>query len=65
MKYGDFLDEEWTLYVNLSDVKVGVNSVDEWTNVAWVHGFGLAGQDNGCEYKKEEMPTGYGWMLPN
>lgn len=53
VKYGDFLDEEWTLYVNLSDVKVGVNSVDEWTNVAWVYGFGLAGQDNGCEYKKE------------
>lgn len=53
VKYGDFLDEEWTLYVNLSDVKVGVNSVDEWTNAAWVHGFGLAGQDNGCEYKKE------------
>lgn len=53
VKYSDFLDEEWTLYVNLSDIKVGVNSVDEWTNVAWVHGFGLLGQENGCEYKKE------------
>lgn len=53
VKYSDFLDEEWTLYVNLSDIKVGVNSVDEWTNVAWVHGFGLVGQENGCEYKKE------------
>ena len=53
MKYSDFIDEEWTLYVNLSDITVGVNSVDAWTNVAWVHGFGHDGADNGCEYKKE------------
>ena len=53
VKYSDFLDEEWTLYVNLSNIKVGVNTVDEWTNVAWVHGFGLANQESGCEYKKE------------
>lgn len=53
VKYSDFIDEEWTLYVNLSDITVGVNSVDAWTNVAWVHGFGHDGGDNGCEYKKE------------
>lgn len=53
VKYSDFMDEEWTLYVNLSDITVGVNSVDAWTNVAWVHGFGHDGADNGCEYKKE------------
>lgn len=53
VKYNDFIDEEWTLYVNLSDITVGVNSVDAWTNVAWVHGFGHDGADNGCEYKKE------------
>lgn len=53
VKYSDFIDEEWTLYVNLSDITVGVNSVDAWTNVAWVHGFGHDGADNGCEYKKE------------
>lgn len=53
VKYSDFIDEEWTLYVNLSDITVGVNSVDAWTNVAWVHGFGHDGRDNGCEYKKE------------
>ena len=53
VKYSDFVDEEWTLYVNLSDVKVGVSSVDAWTKVAWVNGFGLEGQDNGCEYKEE------------
>ena len=53
VKYSDFLDEEWTLYVNLANIKVGVNTVDEWTNVAWVQGFGLANQEYGCEYKKE------------
>lgn len=53
VKYSDFIDEEWTLYVNLSDVNVGVNSVDAWTNVAWINGFGRDGEDNGCEYKKE------------
>lgn len=54
VKYSDFIDEEWTLYVNLSNITVGVSSVDAWTNVAWVHGFGHDGADNGCEYKKEE-----------
>lgn len=53
VKYSDFIDEEWTLYVNLSDIKVGVKSVDAWTNVAWINGFGRDGEDNGCEYKKE------------
>lgn len=52
VQYSDFLDEEWTLYVNLSDIKVGISSVDVWTKVAWVHGFGLDGQENGCEYKE-------------
>lgn len=51
--YSDFLDEEWTLYVNLTDVKVGINSVDAWTKVAWIDGFGREGENNGCEYKKE------------
>lgn len=53
VKYSDFIDEEWTLYVNLSDVKVGVSSVDAWTKVAWIHGFGEDGKENGCEYKEE------------
>lgn len=53
VQFSDFIDEEWTLYVNLSDITVGVNSVDAWTNVAWVNGFGRDGEDNGCEYKKE------------
>lgn len=51
--YSDFIDEEWTLYVNLTDVKVGINSVDAWTKVAWIDGFGREGETNGCEYKKE------------
>lgn len=53
VKYSDFIDEEWTLYVNLTDINVGVNSVDAWTNVAWVNGFGRQGAENGCEYKKD------------
>lgn len=59
VQFSDFIDEEWTLYVNLSDITVGVNSVDAWTNVAWVNGFGRDGEDNGCEYKKKVMLTGY------
>ena len=51
--YSDFIDEEWTLYVNLTDINVGINSVDAWTNVAWVNGFGREGESNGCEYKKD------------
>lgn len=51
--YSDFIDEEWTLYVNLTDVKVGINRVDAWTKVAWIDGFGREGENNGCEYKKE------------
>lgn len=53
VKYSDFIDEEWTLYVNLTDINVGVNSVDAWTNVAWVNGFGREGAVNGCEYRKD------------
>lgn len=51
--FSDFIDEEWTLYVNLSDIKVGINSVDAWTKVAWINGFGREGENNGCEYKKD------------
>lgn len=51
VKYKDFFDEEWKLYVYLSDQTVTTKSVDAWTKVAWLHGEGQEGMDNGFEYK--------------
>ena len=53
VQYSDFIDEEWKIYVSLSDVKVGIESVDAWANVAWIHGIGQEGETNGCEYKEK------------
>lgn len=52
VSYHDVKDEEWTLYVLLTDLKAAVTSVDAWNKVAWLHGAGTEGKDNGFEYKK-------------
>lgn len=52
VQYKDFIDEVWTLYVNLTDIEVGTNYVSAWTNVAWLNGFGNEGSDMGYEYKE-------------
>lgn len=41
----------WTLVVEQNDVNVDLTSVDAWTCVAWLHGEGEAGKDNGFEYR--------------
>lgn len=43
--------EIWTLYVEQVEVAVKTLSVDAWTCVAWIHGQGEAGKDNGAEYR--------------
>ncbi len=43
--------QTWTVYVNRVEATVTTESVDAWTCVAWVHGQGQAGKDNGVEYR--------------
>lgn len=52
VSYNDVKNETWKLYVVLVDLKAAVTSVDAWTEVAWLHGAGVEGQDNGFEYKE-------------
>lgn len=41
----------WTVYVNRVEATVTTTGVDAWTCVAWVHGQGQSGKDNGVEYR--------------
>lgn len=43
---------EWTIYVVPTDAEVTTESVDAWTNVAWLHGTAEAGKEHGFEYRK-------------
>lgn len=53
VNFRDFIVmEEWTLYVFQVESNVNVNRVDAWTNVAWLYGEGLEGQDNGFELRE-------------
>ena len=52
VSYHDIKNEEWTLFVLLTDMKVAVTSVDAWNEVAWLHGAGTEGKENGFEYKE-------------
>ncbi|MCD8182224.1 MAG: PCMD domain-containing protein [Bacteroides sp.] len=44
--------EEWTVMVSKSDKDVATGTADAWVNVAWLHGSGEEGGDNGFEYKE-------------
>lgn len=58
--FSDFVDEQWTVRVYNSDSNVQVERVDGWVNVAWMYGAGVAGADNGFEYREvgeEEWTT--------
>ena len=46
------VQEEWTLFALLVDMKASMQSVDAWTNVAWLKGAGIDGNKNGFEYKE-------------
>ena len=41
----------WTIYGEAVESSVTTLSADAWTNVAWVYGSGVAGRDNGVEYR--------------
>lgn len=43
--------EVWTISAEQVDSNVNTVRVDPWTNVAWVYGTGIAGVDNGVEYR--------------
>lgn len=52
VRYHD-IEEEWTISVSRSDKNVSTGEPDAWVNVAWLHGNGEEGMENGFEYKKE------------
>ena len=54
--YHDIM-EEWTLYVVPSESEVSTDGVDAWTNVAWLHGSGKEGAQNGFEIKEATADT--------
>ena len=54
--YHDIM-EEWTLYVVPTESEVSTDGVDAWTNVAWLHGSGKEGAQNGFEIKEAAAET--------
>ena len=44
-------EEQWTVYVETTDVEVSLTQVDAWTNVIWAYGEATEGNDNGFEYR--------------
>lgn len=44
-------DEVWSIYGEAVESSVTTVSADGWTNVGWVYGVGVAGRDNGVEYR--------------
>lgn len=50
--------EEWTLFVEQTEVSVSMDSVDPWTRCAWLAADGVAGSDNGFRVR---MKGGEEW----
>ena len=46
-------DEVWTIYGEYVESTVETISADGWTQVGWVYGSGVAGRDNGVEYRQK------------
>ncbi|MBD5225241.1 MAG: hypothetical protein HDS68_04650 [Bacteroidales bacterium] len=44
-------DDIWTIYGEFVDSSVETVSADAWSQVCWVYGSGVAGKDNGVEYR--------------
>ena len=51
ISYHDIV-EEWTVMVSKSDKDIATGDVDAWVNVAWLHGSGEEGADNGFEIRE-------------
>lgn len=43
--------QEWSLYVEQTDVSVEVTSLEAWTRCAWISANGVEGEDCGFEYR--------------
>ena len=50
VRYHD-IEEKWTISISRSDKSVATGEADAWVNVAWLHGNGEEGANNGFEYK--------------
>lgn len=49
------ITEEWTVMVSRSDKDIATGTVDAWVNVAWLHGSGQEGADNGFEIRESSQ----------
>lgn len=54
VKYHD-ITEEWTIMVSQSDKDIATGTADAWVNVAWLHGSGQEGADNGFEIRESSQ----------
>jgi hypothetical protein len=53
LNYSDYIVmEKWTLYVFQVESNVTSLRADAWTNVAWLYGNGISGNDNGFEIRE-------------
>lgn len=51
IQYHD-ITEEWTVMVSKSDKNIATGEANAWVNVAWLHGSGEEGADNGFEIRE-------------
>ena len=51
VSYHDIV-EDWTIYVERSEVDVSIDEVNAWTRVIWASGSAQEGKDNGIEYRR-------------
>lgn len=49
------ITEEWTVMVSRSDKDIATGTADAWVNVAWLHGSGQEGADNGFEIRESSQ----------
>lgn len=49
------ITEEWTIMVSRSDKDIATGTADAWVNVAWLHGSGQEGADNGFEIRESSQ----------
>ncbi len=53
IRYHEF-EEEWSLYVIPTEIKVQFTQVDAWTRLIWLYGAGRSGTELGFRYRKQD-----------
>lgn len=53
------LTEVWKLFVEISDLEVGIQKINSWTREAYVTSLGIAGVENGFRYRMKGTEV---WM---